>query len=230
MKLQNLYEFIYSRLDYDHHQHVITFPALPGDTVPGGSRASSPQLGASHTAFQQLSAPTTFHHRHHPRTATMDNLSNIFRITNLVVGVIMVLGELQRHSQPAGELELTERRRCEPVLSPYQLAECGCRLLCDSVWTRYVLGRSQRRRFTDGTANTATILLEFQIPPHVSRYASFMFSFLGRGICAQHQPPNPLETGADTRSLHLCWMHPPPRPHPAHHCRIDCRTRWSCLR
>ncbi|KAF2432613.1 golgi apparatus membrane protein tvp15-like protein [Tothia fuscella] len=28
----------------------------------------------------------------------------------------------------------------------------------------------------------ATILLEFQIPPQVTRYASFMFSFLGRGL------------------------------------------------
>jgi len=27
-----------------------------------------------------------------------------------------------------------------------------------------------------------TGLLEFQIPPHVTRYASFMFSFLGRGV------------------------------------------------
>jgi len=27
-----------------------------------------------------------------------------------------------------------------------------------------------------------TALLEFQTPPQVSRYASFMFSFLGRGI------------------------------------------------
>lgn len=26
-------------------------------------------------------------------------------------------------------------------------------------------------------------LLEFQIPPQVSRYASFMFSFIGRGLC-----------------------------------------------
>ena len=24
---------------------------------------------------------------------------------------------------------------------------------------------------------------EFQIPPQISRYASFMFSFIGRGIC-----------------------------------------------
>ncbi|KAH0605410.1 uncharacterized protein H6S33_004632 [Morchella sextelata] len=29
----------------------------------------------------------------------------------------------------------------------------------------------------------ATMLLEFQIPPQLSRYASFLFSFLGRGIC-----------------------------------------------
>ncbi|KAK4231262.1 Golgi apparatus membrane protein TVP15 [Podospora fimiseda] len=28
----------------------------------------------------------------------------------------------------------------------------------------------------------ATALLEFQIPPQVSRYASFLFSFIGRGI------------------------------------------------
>lgn len=34
------------------------------------------------------------------------------------------------------------------------------------------------------TANRwpATALLEFQIPPQVARYASFMFSFLGRGV------------------------------------------------
>lgn len=28
-----------------------------------------------------------------------------------------------------------------------------------------------------------TALLEFQIPQQVARYASFMFSFLGRGVC-----------------------------------------------
>jgi len=28
----------------------------------------------------------------------------------------------------------------------------------------------------------STALLEFQIPPQVARYASFMFSFLGRGV------------------------------------------------
>ena len=32
------------------------------------------------------------------------------------------------------------------------------------------------------TPTPATALLEFQIPPPVTRYASFMFSFLGRGV------------------------------------------------
>jgi hypothetical protein len=32
------------------------------------------------------------------------------------------------------------------------------------------------------TTNLANALLEFQIPPQVSRYASFLFSFVGRGI------------------------------------------------
>ena len=31
--------------------------------------------------------------------------------------------------------------------------------------------------------HTATLLLEFQIPPYMSRWAPFLFSFLGRGIC-----------------------------------------------
>ena len=29
----------------------------------------------------------------------------------------------------------------------------------------------------------ATVGLEFQTPPQVARYASFMFSFIGRGVC-----------------------------------------------
>ena len=38
--------------------------------------------------------------------------------------------------------------------------------------------------YTDGVMRiTATVGLEFQIPSYVSRYASFYFSFLGRGIC-----------------------------------------------
>ncbi|KAA8908326.1 Golgi apparatus membrane protein TVP15 [Sphaerosporella brunnea] len=74
----------------------------------------------------------------------MDNLSNIFRLVNLTVGVIMVLGGISQFF---------------PI--SLQSVIIGC----------YVI------LFGLGTA-----LLEFQIPPQVSRYASFMFSFLGRGI------------------------------------------------
>lgn len=34
-----------------------------------------------------------------------------------------------------------------------------------------------------------TALLEFQIPQQVARYASFMFSFLGRGVCKPYHIP-----------------------------------------
>lgn len=39
------------------------------------------------------------------------------------------------------------------------------------------------------TISLGTALLEFQIPQQVARYASFMFSFLGRGICKRNQVP-----------------------------------------
>ena len=39
--------------------------------------------------------------------------------------------------------------------------------------------------FNKLTQIPGTALLEFQIPQQVARYASFMFSFLGRGICKQ---------------------------------------------
>ncbi|KAI5849080.1 Golgi apparatus membrane protein TVP15 [Tricharina praecox] len=75
----------------------------------------------------------------------MDNLSNIFRIVNMGVGVIMVLGGISQFF---------------PI--SLQSVIVGC----------YVM------LFGVGTA-----LLEIQVPPtQVSRYASFMFSFLGRGI------------------------------------------------
>jgi hypothetical protein len=37
-----------------------------------------------------------------------------------------------------------------------------------------------------------TLVVEFQIPPQVTRYASFMFSFLGRGLCTSFPPLLPL--------------------------------------
>ncbi|KAI9732173.1 MAG: Late Golgi vesicles protein [Cirrosporium novae-zelandiae] len=72
------------------------------------------------------------------------DFSNIFRLVNLAVGVIMILGGISQFFPVA-----------------FQSVIIGC----------YVI------LFGLGVG-----LLEFQIPPYVSRYASFMFSFLGRGI------------------------------------------------
>lgn len=74
------------------------------------------------------------------------DLSNSFRIINLAVGVIMILGGIsQFFSAP----------------SLFKAIVIGV----------YVI--------LFGLVN---VLLEFQIPPQVSRYASFLFSFIGRGI------------------------------------------------
>jgi hypothetical protein len=40
-----------------------------------------------------------------------------------------------------------------------------------------------RQKNSQLTIPLATGLLELQIPQQVARYASFMFSFLGRGLC-----------------------------------------------
>ncbi|CAK7264578.1 hypothetical protein SEPCBS57363_001146 [Sporothrix epigloea] len=72
------------------------------------------------------------------------DFSNIFRIVNLGVGVVMVLGGISQFF-PIG----------------FQSAVIGI----------YVI-----------LFGLATALLEFQIPPQVSRYASFLFSFIGRGV------------------------------------------------
>ncbi|KAF8253549.1 COPI associated [Wilcoxina mikolae CBS 423.85] len=74
----------------------------------------------------------------------MEIFSSIFRVVNLGVGVIMILGGISQFF---------------PIT--LQSFVIGC----------YVM------LFGLGTA-----FLEFQIPSQVSRYASFMFSFLGRGI------------------------------------------------
>ncbi|KAK1756014.1 COPI associated [Echria macrotheca] len=72
------------------------------------------------------------------------DFSDTFRIVNLVVAVIMVLGGISQFF---------------PV--SFQSVIIGA----------YVI-----------VFGLATGLLEFQIPPQVSRYASFLFSFIGRGI------------------------------------------------
>jgi len=72
------------------------------------------------------------------------DFSDAFRIVNLVVAVIMVLGGISQFFSLR-----------------FQSIIIGC----------YVI-----------IFGLATALLEFQIPPQISRYASFLFSFLGRGI------------------------------------------------
>jgi len=72
------------------------------------------------------------------------DFSDIFRIVNLGIGILMVLG---------GIAQITTLG--------FQAIIVGC----------YVI-----------IFGLATALLEFQIPPQVARYASFMFSFIGRGI------------------------------------------------
>ncbi|PWW77654.1 COPI associated [Tuber magnatum] len=74
----------------------------------------------------------------------MDSMSNIIRLVNLGVGVIMVLGGISQFF-PMG----------------LQSIIVGC----------YVI-----------VFGLVISLLEFQIPPQTSRYASFLFSFLGRGV------------------------------------------------
>ncbi|KAI5842897.1 Golgi apparatus membrane protein TVP15 [Morchella snyderi] len=74
----------------------------------------------------------------------MDNKLNIFRLVNLGVGAVMVLGGISQFF---------------PI--KLQSIIIGC----------YVI-----------IFGLATMLLEFQVPPQLSRYASFLFSFLGRGI------------------------------------------------
>ncbi|KAI1210985.1 COPI associated [Annulohypoxylon truncatum] len=72
------------------------------------------------------------------------DFSDSFRIVNLAVGVIMVLGGISQFFNASFQ---------SIIIGAYVLV------------------------FGLGVA-----LLEFQIPPQVSRYASFMFSFLGRGV------------------------------------------------
>ncbi|KAJ1333643.1 COPI associated protein [Microdochium nivale] len=72
------------------------------------------------------------------------DFSDSFRLVNLAVGVVMILGGISQFF-PFG----------------FQSVIVGI----------YVI-----------IFGLAVALLEFQIPPQVARYASFLFSFLGRGI------------------------------------------------
>ncbi|KAK4099687.1 COPI associated [Parathielavia hyrcaniae] len=72
------------------------------------------------------------------------DFSDTFRIVNLAVAVLMVLGGISQFFSPSIQ---------SVIIGVYVIL-----------------------------FGLATALLEFQIPPQVSRYASFLFSFLGRGI------------------------------------------------
>ncbi|TRX98734.1 hypothetical protein FHL15_000076 [Xylaria flabelliformis] len=72
------------------------------------------------------------------------DFSDSFRIVNLVIGVVMILGGISQFFNATIQ---------SVIAGVYVIIFGAC------------VG-----------------LLEFQIPPQVSRYASFMFSFIGRGI------------------------------------------------
>ncbi|TLS28430.1 hypothetical protein PpBr36_01372 [Pyricularia pennisetigena] len=73
------------------------------------------------------------------------DFSDSFRIVNLVVAVVMILGGISQFFSDSNGFQGI-------IIGSYVI----------------VFG-------------LATALLEFQIPPQVSRYASFLFSFIGRG-------------------------------------------------
>ncbi|KAI0860671.1 Golgi apparatus membrane protein TVP15 [Xylaria cubensis] len=72
------------------------------------------------------------------------DFSDSFRIVNLVVGVVMILGGISQFFN-----------------ADFNTIIIGVYVIIFGAFVG---------------------LLEFQIPPQVSRYASFMFSFIGRGI------------------------------------------------
>ncbi|KAL8399650.1 hypothetical protein RB594_000160 [Gaeumannomyces avenae] len=74
------------------------------------------------------------------------DFSDSFRIVNLTIGVIMILGGISQYFYDT---------------NGFQGAILGSYIIIFGLITG---------------------LLEFQIPPQVSRYASFLFSFIGRGI------------------------------------------------
>ncbi|KAI9754169.1 MAG: hypothetical protein M4579_004837 [Chaenotheca gracillima] len=86
--------------------------------------------------------------------------SDVFRLVNLVIGVLMVLGGVGQFFPELGFQAI--------VIGVYVM------VFGLGIWTGGICA--------DGGGRPAIGLLEFQIPPYVSRYASFLFSFLGRGV------------------------------------------------
>ncbi|KAK4134118.1 hypothetical protein BT67DRAFT_434253 [Trichocladium antarcticum] len=110
--------------------------------VPRNPSARPPSPLQTATPKHRIASHRIASNRHAPKAA-MD-FSDSFRIVNLVVAVLMVLGGIAQFF---------------PL--HFQSSVIGV----------YVI-----------LFGLATALLEFQIPPQVARYASFLFSFIGRGI------------------------------------------------
>ncbi|KAI0106266.1 Golgi apparatus membrane protein TVP15 [Nemania sp. FL0031] len=112
------------------------------------------------------------------------DFSDSFRIVNLVVGVVMILGGISQFFYPSMYVCAPS---CSSILSLSALVDMG-RI------HGYLCKRATSVANKNETSHSIVVgvyaiifgacvgLLEFQIPPQVSRYASFMFSFLGRGI------------------------------------------------
>ncbi|KAJ6789330.1 hypothetical protein PWT90_01070 [Aphanocladium album] len=91
-------------------------------------------------------------------------LSDIFRIVNLAVGAITILGGI--FGIFGGDFR-------NIIISVYMI------IFGLSIG---LLGTNMRLCEVKRPTSLLTIEPEFQIPPQVSRYANFLFSFVGRGV------------------------------------------------
>jgi len=82
--------------------------------------------------------------------------------TTIIVGVYAIIFGLGKHCR-------TTWNKRDDIADTFAHSYC-------SAW--FVTTMRERQPTSTNTAPA-----EFQIPPQISRYASFMFSFIGRGIC-----------------------------------------------
>ncbi|KAL9488513.1 hypothetical protein ACSS6W_000790 [Trichoderma asperelloides] len=92
-------------------------------------------------------------------------LSDIFRIVNLVVAGVTVLGGVF-HIFPIGLQNL--------IIGIYMIV-FGLAIALLGVFHDFYPFAPRRKAILTTTT-------EFQVPPQVSRYANFLFSFIGRGV------------------------------------------------
>ena len=91
-----------------------------------------------------------------------------------------------------------------------------------------LLGQSLRMNLGTLDFHTDTTA-EFQIPPQLSRYASFLFSFLGRGICMWKLYTKPWTAELTTHSLSFRRFNPLRRARYERYFRERYCSRWYCL-